>query len=279
MFDVMVKKIFLNVFVLFLAFEITDLLERKQTSLWAHPGHITQPPSDSHNEEKFAMDTVPFVYLSHVSGAVGGYDATAKSQYISDSGLIQISQEKTSGVLQSLQIGNLEGQAHLRKSLPYSAVFHAKQEAKEKEGALELSEYTPPHLLVSLFFPQEGYLIESYLEENLPSRIRELITSVHAFVDRVAVQTAEPGLYVRAQRLPQCDPQITKMDAVLNISSRQVDEKLRRIVSQEMALIKVGREDDRIVLGGAFVIVPKGAVHVQINNRCYRMTAYVYSKG
>ena len=235
----------------------------------AHP--VDQRPAPGGPLE---VERKAFVHVEKVGGMVGGHTAVSDARHVGLGGLVQVTREETDGRLHLLRQGQVDAQS-LFESLAHGDPLPAPQ---VPEGPVEDSEYYPPSITITRFIPAHGYRVFS-VEGEPPSGARAVVDRVWTLADAAEVAPAEPGLYVRAYRIPPKDEESSTPDVVVPVARVNGDPKLRRVLEEEMALVRVGGEKDMVVLGQSFTIIPGRPVHFQVAERRYVMFAFRYAGG
>lgn len=219
---------------------------------------------------------VQFIYTSHIGGMVGGSYAVSNSTYISISGLIQVSQEETNGILHSLLIAHTDTRKLFQDlTINYDSSQIERPQTNDRNN--EVSEYYPPKKILAFFFQKGSNSIYEYYDNCKTSlSCYKFFEVLSDFTAKTTLRYANPGLYVRAQRLPASNIQFIKFDLELHRSDLQSLPTLNKILQNEMALVQIIIKNGRAVLTDNVEIKAGQPIHIRIGKDAYLIFPYYY---
>lgn len=224
------------------------------------------------------VKVVPFAFVSHIGGMVGGRSAVADTIYVSHSGLIQISKEDTDGVLHSLMIAHADTSKLFEEIIKNSESTTMKKLANKKRK-IELPEYYPPHTVVAYFADGgKGSVYEYFEEAEYSEEGKKFIDIISQFVAKKEITHASPGLYMRSQRDLTSDLHLIKFDLELEQSDLLSLELLKNILENEMALIHIHGSNENPVLTKNVVIKAGNPLHIKLGRQAYLIFPYRYDR-
>jgi hypothetical protein len=206
---------------------------------------------------------------------VGGRAAQAESIFIGSDGRVQASSESTHGILHRLQEGQAPEETLFADLYQLTASLDRRTEPPRTPDT-KLPEYFPPKLVLSTLGPRADYWMQSYPREEVPEAAAELSRRMTTLRDSLEPVTAEPGLYVRAQRIPSFDHRIQTPALVLGIARAAEDATLVRMLQNEMRLIRVGDTAESHLLAGELPLRPDRRFHLQVDQTVYRILSFSY---
>lgn len=221
-------------------------------------------------------ELVQFVFTSQIGGMVGGFSAISNSTYISLSGLIQVSKEETNGVLHTLMIAHTDT-SKLFKDIASNVDFTQMKKPITDNKNNVLSEYYPPRKLLAYFFQRENEPIYEYFgEAKYPKSCKKFLEKVSDFAAKTTLHYANPGLYVRAQRVPASNIQLIKFDLELERSDLLSFPTLNKILQNEMAMVRIYQKNGRAVIADNIVIKAGDPIYTRIGKDAYLIFPYHY---
>ena len=219
---------------------------------------------------------IQFVFTSQIGGMVGGFSAFSNSTYISLSGLIQVGKEETNGVLHTLMIAHTDT-SKLFKDIASNVDFTQMKKPLTDNKNNVLSEYYPPKKLLAYFFQRDNEPIYEYFgEAECPKSCKKFLEKVSDFAAKTTLHYANPGLYVRAQRVPASNLQLIKFDLELERSDLLSFPTLNKILQNEMALVRIYEKNGGAIIADSIVIKPGDPIHTRIGKDAYLIFPYYY---
>jgi hypothetical protein len=214
-----------------------------------------------------------FVFVAEIGGMVGGSAARSCTVYLADSGLLQKSDEEADGTLHSLRSGQGDAQILLRE-LPLAVP--APGPSPEKGPPRPLPEYYSPKLAITWLAARGGYRSASFEAAAAPSRIAAFARRARSAIQAGDLPAASPGLYARARRQLNFDPEIESLRAT--ISTRQLGSLplLSGLIAREMALVRLGPPGVPASLTKDLQISPGRALRIKVGNLVYLVQAYEF---
>lgn len=210
-----------------------------------------------------------FLAVAQVGSMVGGSAARACTIYLNDAGLVQMADEEAGGILHSLAEGTGDTAGFLREM---SQETLAHQTAAP--GNLQISEHWAARFAVTSLSPDGQYRAESYESSAVPPNIAELIRRLESKVRADHLPAAPAGLYGRARRQLNFDPEIEKLHATFAADQLSALPLLASLVTKEMSLVRLGASGNSAFLAKDLKIVPGRAARVKIGDLVYVIEAY-----
>ena len=212
-----------------------------------------------------------FVFVAEIGGMVGGSAARSCTAYLADSGLLQEADEETDGTLHDLRSGQGNARTLLRK-LPLVVPGHP----AGKNQRQPLPEYYSPKLAITWLTARGGYRFVSFEAAAAPPEIADFARRAKSAVRAGDLRSAPPGLYARARRQLNFDPEIESLRAT--VSTRQLGSLplLSELIAREMALIRLGPPGAPASLAKDLRISPGRALRIKVGNLVYIVQAYEF---
>ena len=218
-----------------------------------------------------------FVFVSKIGAMVGGSSAVSSSQYISDSGFVQVSKEETNGVLHSLMSGSTDSSVFFEN---VAKAFETCPQMKGPHSAQEngtVTEYYSPTTYISYtFFRGNNEVCEYNGEVSNSDLVKKFINQVSDFVAETKLSPAAPGLYVRTNRNPAANLNLIAFDLELKRSDLPSFGKLKQMLANKMAMIRVREKKSRAKIANNLVIQAGNPVHLKIGKEAYLLFPYRY---
>lgn len=200
---------------------------------------------------------------------VGGSAARACTIYLNDAGFVQIADEEAGGTLHRLVEGTGETAAFLREmsreALPHKDVSPGRQ---------ELSEHWAARLVVTSLSAGGQYRAESYESPAIPPNLAGLIQRIEEKVRAGHFPPAPAGLYGRARRQLNFDPEIEKLHGTFTTDQLSASPVLASLITREMSLVRLGASGSPAFLAKHLKIAPGRAVRVKAGEAVYVIEAY-----
>jgi len=205
----------------------------------------------------------------------GGFSSTAASEYISEHGLVQVSKEENTGILQVFSEGHVQKNAFLKikpKSCPEitgSSVI---------EGEDIVSEYYPQKTTATYLFHGSANDICEYSGDiSEVKSMKDIASQVSVVIKETSLQKASPGIYARATKLAGQNLNFIKFDLDIDRKSLNSLATMNNIINNEMALIHVLEENGKAVITDAVKVNLGEPIHVRIENEAYLIFPYRYN--
>jgi len=200
---------------------------------------------------------------------VGGSSARSCTAYVADSGLLQASDEETDGTLHDLRSGRGDARALLRE-LP----LQLPSRPAGQRPPPPVPEYYSPKLAITWLAGSGGYRSAVFETSDVPRKIADFAGRVKSAVRKGDLPRASPGLYARARRQLDFDPEIESPHATL--SSREVSSLplLSDLIAREMSLVRLGPPGLPAALTKDLQISPGRAFRIRVGNLVYLIQAY-----
>jgi hypothetical protein len=228
----------------------------------------------AHTDAKPLERPVQFAFISNIGGMVGGLSAISNSTYISRSGLVQVSKEDTNGVLHTLMVAQTDT-SEVFKDISRAGDFTKIGKANTDKKDNVLSEYYPPTKFVSYFYEGDSGSVHEYFGYDEHTGFAKKISdNISDFVAKTKLHSANLGIYVRAQRLPNKNLHFIKFDLVLEPDDLISFPILTSILENEMAMVGIPEKNGDARLDNNIVIRPGYNLHIRVGQKAYVVFTY-----
>lgn len=244
--------------------------------------------NSKNNKGRSVDDEIAFVYVSRAGGMVGGKSADSTSYYLNANGFFQYSETQTDGVMHVLEEGDDDSRSFFTEAerclLDHPRVFLDEEkpgpEGKDEGQNLELREYYPPQTEVCYVSPQLPDIVCKYFPDaELPGPVRELVARIEGFYASADLERSNPGLYARAQRMPQEEIEYIVPDLIINSPGTCSEGILADLLQKEMRLVRIGGEDDTVSIHESLTLHKGKAAYVQFGETVFLLMTYSYENG
>jgi hypothetical protein len=213
--------------------------------------------------------TRSFLFVARIGSMVGGSTARSCTIYLNDAGLIQRADEETGGILHGLAEGAGDMSSFLREATEETSPPPAAPPANPPP-----IEHYAARIAITSLSPSGKYRADSYEVPATPPKIAALTRRVETDVRAHSLRAAPAGLYGRARRQLNFDPEIEKLHATFPADQLGSLPLLSSLVTQEMSLVRLGPSGEPGLLTKDLQIVPGRAVRVKVGDLVYVIQAY-----
>lgn len=221
---------------------------------------------------------VQFAFISQIGEMVGGFSAISNSNYISRSGLIQVSKEETNGILHTLMIGQTDSSVFFENLAKDPNFCSQMEKPLTDKNSNTVSEYYPPKTVVAYsYYGRDNIICEYYGEFESPEVEKIFLDKILDLAAKASLHAAEPGLYVRAQRNLVSSLDFIKFDLELELYEALNYVTLQKLIQNEMALIRVLEKNGKAILADNIMLEAGYPVHIRIGKRAYLIFPYRYN--
>ncbi len=231
-------------------------------------------PSISQAYESSPLLTTPFIFLSLLGPHTGGFPALSRTFYIGQDGYLQVSEESSDGILRRLRQGLIDTTTFYEARRQADAARKPDDAQESTLAHNELTDYFPPKVVLVYTTASGGYFARSYERARLPKPVYSLMRQVIALQDRPEFTDADPGIYVRAQRLEKFDPRIQTLDLVVDMEEAAHSVDFSNAIGREMAFTPVDLKDGVARFFGRVPLRREDPLHMQIGAMVYRILVY-----
>jgi len=226
--------------------------------------------------EGFAM-VVPSVYISQIGGMVGSFSTISYSKYIGSTGIVQVSKEENNGVIHSFKVGHINKTKLSNKTINNYITLKRKANISKADSPIELTEYYSPKTMICILAPQ-NVICDYYEKSKIPEFAKAPINLVENIAAHSSLSQAKPGLYVRAQQIPDAKENFIQADARLEALDCETNKALCEIIKNEMALIRVSEERAPFELTDNIKLEVNKPFYIEINEIVYLFNIYSYKE-
>ena len=213
-----------------------------------------------------------FIAISRIGSMTGGSSARSCVYYLDGSGFMQWTEEETDGALHGLRTG--QGSTRpLLQAFPLPAPAGTPQ----KDRSLpQTTEHYSPKLAITSLSARGGYRSDFFEAAAVPRKIHVFVERVEAAIQDRPLTDSEPGLYARARRQLDFDPDIETLKAALTLRQLESIPPLSDLIAREMALIRIGPPGQPASLAKDLALSPGRALRVKVGALVYILQAYEF---
>lgn len=212
-----------------------------------------------------------FLAVARVGSMAGGSTARSCTIYLNDAGRMQMADEETDGALHGLAEGSGETGPLLREMVLEGPAPPVSTPAQPLPPPTELY---AARLAVTSLSARGHYRADSYESSTAPPKVVDLIRRIESDVRAHHLPAVPAGLYGRARRQLNFDPEIEKLHATFSPGQLGSLPMLSSLILQEMSLVRLGPPGEPGLLAKDLRIVPGRAVRVKIGDLVYVIQAY-----
>jgi hypothetical protein len=210
-----------------------------------------------------------FLSIARIGSMVGGSTARSCTWYLDDAGLMQWADEETSGTLHALAEGHGDTRSLLRQMAQESPEL-----APQAPSPAPPAEYYPAKIALTSLSPNGHYRAESYVATAVPQGVMDWVRAVESEVRARHFPVAPTGLYGRARRQINFDPDIEQLHATLTVAQLNSLPLLSALITREMSLVHLGSPGEPGLLAKDLQVLPGRSVRVKVGELVYLIQAY-----
>ena len=209
-----------------------------------------------------------FISVAEIGPLVAGSTARSCVYSLDDTGFLQVADEETNGVLHALRSGQGDTRSLLR-GIPEKA-------SPERLPLQPPTEYYPARIVLTAVAGKGEYRSDSFEAGSAPPEIGNFVRRVKSEVSSAPLQDAVPGLYGRARRQPDFDPEIESLLATF--SNRQMASlpQLSALIAKEMSWVRLGSAGQPAALAQGISIDSGRALRIKVGEIVYLIQAYEF---
>lgn len=215
----------------------------------------------------------PYIYISRISGMVGGFPYISDSCYINQNGLLQITKTSSNGILIKL-IEIKMTQKDFKNTLHKLTLLPEKIIPTKKDKGY-LVEYYHPNIYVKYFSPETGINEVTYAEDMIPSILLQVIEMLKTKENT----TKDNSVYVVNNQIYVQVNSRNVLYGKIDVKIENIDEMknwIKNAVQNEGSFVLAGDLEHIPQLQTDVTVIPGRNLLVQLNQQLYSFIFYQY---